>query len=73
MVPINIPSFHGVFIRAPSIAEVGKNVEVISKFNEKIIAVKQENIFATAFHPELTKDISLHKFFVNVVKQSQHK
>ena len=64
---IRIPKFHGVFIRAPSITETGKNVEVISKFNEKIIAVKQGKILGTSFHPELTSDLSLHKYFVNLV------
>lgn len=64
---IGIPTFHGVFIRAPSITETGKNVEVISKFNEKIVAVKQGKILATSFHPELTNDLSLHKYFVNLV------
>jgi len=64
---IGIPTFHGVFIRAPSITETGKNVEVISKFNEKIIAVKQGKILGTSFHPELTSDLSLHKYFVNLV------
>ena len=64
---IEIPKFHGVFIRAPSITETGKNVEVISKFNEKIIAVKQGKILGTSFHPELTSDLSLHKYFVNLV------
>src|SRR3970040_2677715 len=42
--PINIPKFNGVFIRAPSITEIGNDVELISKFNEKIVAVKQGNI-----------------------------
>jgi len=65
---IGIPKFQGIFIRAPSIIETGKNVEVLSKFNEKIIAVKQGNIIGTSFHPELTGDISLHKYFVNVIK-----
>lgn len=69
---VNIPKFNGVFIRAPSIAEVGDNVEVISKFNEKIVAVKQGNIIATAFHPELTTDTSLHKFFVKIIQQKQN-
>ncbi len=67
--PVNISSFHGVFIRAPSISEVGHNVEILSKFNEKIVAVKQGNILATAFHPELTTDNSLHKFFVKIIQQ----
>jgi len=69
---LNIPKFEGIFIRAPSISETGSDVEVISKFNEKIVAVKQQNILATAFHPELTTDSSLHKYFVNMIKQSKH-
>lgn len=39
---INIPKFNGVFIRAPSVSEIGPGVEVLSKFNEKIVAVKKE-------------------------------
>ena len=65
---IGISKFQGVFIRAPSILEAGKDVEVLSKFNEKIVAVKQGNIIGTSFHPELTGDISLHKYFVNLIK-----
>jgi len=71
MEKIGIPKFQGVFIRAPSIVETGKNVEVISKFNEKIIAVKQGKILGTSFHPELTSDLSLHKYFINLVKENQ--
>lgn len=71
--PLNISSFHGVFIRAPSISDVGSDVEVLSKFNEKIVAVKQGNIIATSFHPELTTDISLHKYFVKIIQQSFEK
>lgn len=68
MEKIGISKFQGVFIRAPSIIETGKDVEILSKFNEKIIAVKQGNILGTSFHPELTGDISLHKYFVELVK-----
>ena len=67
MTSIDIPKFNGVFIRAPSISDVGSDIEVISKFNERIVAVKKGNVIATAFHPELTTDISLHKYFVNLV------
>ena len=63
---IGIPSFNGVFIRAPAISDVGSDVEVLSKFNEKIVAIKKNNIIGVAFHPELTNDISLHKYFVNL-------
>jgi len=69
---INIPKFHGVFIRAPSVSEVSSDVEILSKFNEKIVAIKKGNIIGTAFHPELTTDISLHKYFVNLVKESKN-
>jgi 5'-phosphate synthase pdxT subunit len=69
MEKIGIPKFQGVFIRAPSIIETGRNVEIISKFNEKIVAVKQGKILGTSFHPELTDDLSLHKYFVNLIKE----
>jgi 5'-phosphate synthase pdxT subunit len=66
--PIGIPKSRGVFIRAPSIEDMGKGVQVVTKFNEKIVAVKQGNILATSFHPELTTDISWHKYFVSLIK-----
>lgn len=66
---IGIPNFQGVFIRAPSIIEVGKDVEVLAKFNENIIAVKQGNIVGTSFHPELTGNLDLHKYFVDLVRK----
>ncbi|MCE9618178.1 MAG: pyridoxal 5'-phosphate synthase glutaminase subunit PdxT [Nitrosarchaeum sp.] len=69
---INIPKFNGVFIRAPSVSDVGSGVEVLAKFNEKIVAVKKGNIIGVAFHPELTKDVSLHKYFVNLIKKSKN-
>ena len=69
---INIPQFRGVFIRSPSVSEVGSDVEVLSKFNEKIVAIKKGNIIGTSFHPELTSDVSLHKYFVNLVKNSKN-
>lgn len=65
---VNIPTFNGVFIRAPAVTDVGSDVEVLSKINEKIIAVKKGNVIGTSFHPELTTDISLHTYFVNLVK-----
>jgi len=69
---IDIPKFNGIFIRAPSISDVGSDIEVLSKFNERIVAVKKDNIIATSFHPELTEDISLHKYFINLVNASKN-
>jgi len=71
MTSIGIPKFNGVFIRAPTVSDVGSDVEVLSKFNGRIVAVKKGNVIATAFHPELTEDISLHKYFVNLVNTSK--
>ncbi len=68
---IQIPKFNGVFIRAPAVLEIGEGVEIISKLDEKIIAVKKDNILATSFHPELTSDCSMHKYFVNMIKISK--
>ena len=69
---IGIPKFNGIFIRAPSVSDVGSDIEILSKFNEQIIAVKKGNVIGIAFHPELTTDISLHKYFVNLVNSSKN-
>jgi 5'-phosphate synthase pdxT subunit len=57
--------FNAVFIRAPSITEVGKDVEVLSKYNDVIIAAREKNMLALAFHPELTDDPRIHHYFLS--------
>ena len=69
---IDIPKFNGVFIRAPSVSDVGSDVEVLSKFNDRIVAVKKGNVIGTSFHPELTEDTALHKYFLNLVNTSRN-
>jgi len=69
---IDIPKFNGVFIRAPSVSDVGSDIEILSKFNDRIVAIKKGNVIGTAFHPELTEDISLHKYFINLVNTSKN-
>ncbi len=59
-------AFKGVFIRAPAVSEVGKDVEVIAKLNNKVVAVKQKNIIGTAFHPELSGDSRMHRHLVKM-------
>ncbi|WP_299290291.1 pyridoxal 5'-phosphate synthase glutaminase subunit PdxT [Nitrosopumilus sp.] len=71
MESIDIPNFNGIFIRAPSVSDVGSDVEVLSKFNGRIVAIKKDNVIGTAFHPELTEDTSLHKYFLNLVNSSK--
>ncbi len=56
-----------VFIRAPWVERVGVNVQVLATLNNRIIAVRQQNMLATSFHPELTQDLSFHRYFVKMV------
>lgn len=57
-----------VFIRAPRILEVGAGVEVLAARDGKPTLVRQGNLMAATFHPELTKDRRVHKAFVDLVK-----
>jgi len=66
-------AFKGVFIRAPAVSEVGKDVEVIAKLNNKVVAVKQKNIIGTSFHPELSGDSRIHRHLVKMAIDFKHK
>lgn len=60
--------FHAVFIRAPLIERVGKGVETLAQLEDgKAVAVRQGNLLATAFHPELTDDERFHRYFLSLV------
>jgi 5'-phosphate synthase pdxT subunit len=56
----------GVFIRAPIVTEVGAEVEVLSRFDDQIVAVRSGGVLGTSFHPELTPDTRLHGWFVSL-------
>ena len=56
--------FRGIFIRSPIINNVGESVNILTKLNDKIVAVKQNNIIGTSFHPELSADSRLHELFI---------
>ncbi|MDF2501144.1 MAG: pdxT [Anaerosporomusa subterranea] len=60
-----------VFIRAPYVESVGPDVKILAKIDDKIVAVEQDNILATAFHPELTSDLTFHKYFAEKVRKAQ--
>lgn len=62
--------FRGVFIRSPVVKQVGPKVEPLSRFNEKIVAVRQGNILGTSFHPELSGDTRFHEYFIQLVSKS---
>lgn len=57
-----------VFIRAPYISKAGKDVHIIHKIENKIVAARQNNILVTSFHPELTDDLSFHRYFIKMIK-----
>ena len=54
-----------VFIRAPVIISVGPNVKVLAEVDGQAVAVRQNNILATSFHPELTPDTRMHSYFLS--------
>ena len=59
---------HGVFIRAPMVTDVGGRAEVLARDPDgRPVAVRQGNVIATAFHPELTGDRRLHRLLVEMV------
>jgi pyridoxal 5'-phosphate synthase pdxT subunit len=53
-----------VFIRAPKIDAIGKNVEVLSTWDVSVTACVEKNMLVTAFHPEVTADLTVHRYFV---------
>jgi pyridoxal 5'-phosphate synthase pdxT subunit len=67
--------FHAVFIRAPWVESVGAEVSALGRVTSgaaagRIVAVRQGNLLATAFHPELTGDLRVHRYFVAMVRQA---
>jgi 5'-phosphate synthase pdxT subunit len=59
---------HAVFIRAPWVEDMGDAVEVLAEVDGHPVAVRQGNILAVAFHPELGSDLTLHEWLVDRVK-----
>jgi len=60
--------YRAVFIRAPAIAQVGNGVEVLARVGEAVVAARQKNLLALAFHPELTKDPRIHQIFLKMLE-----
>lgn len=59
--------FHAVFIRAPYLESVEPPAEALATFMDKIVMARQGNLLATAFHPELTADLRLHRYFLDMI------
>ena len=60
-----------VFIRAPRIIEIGKNVKVLASYKNDIVCIKQDHIIAATFHPELTDNHQMHRYFISMVHTQQ--
>lgn len=60
-----------VFIRAPYVEKVSDKVEVLHKVDGEIIACREKNMLATAFHPELTNNTAFHQYFINMVQEAK--
>ena len=63
--------YHAVFIRGPVVEEVGEGVEVLARIDApepNIVAVRQNRLLATAFHPEVTGDLRFHEYFLGMVR-----
>jgi len=64
------PPFRAVFIRAPHVTSVGDEVQVLSEYDGRVVAVRQGNLLATSFHPELTNDPRIHEYFAEMCKRA---
>ena len=62
-----------VFIRAPVIDRVGPGVEVLAEYDGKPVLARKANVMAATFHPELTQDTSVHRYFLKLVETSARK
>lgn len=76
---LNVPAigpepYHAVFIRGPIVEEVGEGVEVLARIDApepNIVAVRQNRLLATAFHPEMTGDLRFHEYFLGMVRDAR--
>ncbi len=62
-----IGSIPMVFIRAPYIESIGEKTEILALVDNNIVAARQANMLVTSFHPELTEDLSVHKYFLDSI------
>jgi len=63
--------FEAVFIRAPHIVQAGENVEVLAKYDGRIVAAREGQYLGCSFHPELTDDDRITAYFINMIKEAK--
>jgi len=62
-------SLRAVFIRAPYLQDVAPNVGILAEYDGKIVFARQGNLLASSFHPELTQDQRVHKYFLDMIEE----
>ena len=66
------PPFRAVFIRAPVVIRTGASIKVLASLEDgRPVAVRQDRMLATAFHPELTGDSRVHELFVRIIESAE--
>ena len=66
----NMENIKMTFIRAPYVKQVFNNAKVLSIIDNHIVAVRQGNQLAISFHPELTDEIRIHQYFINMIEEN---
>lgn len=66
----SIGPFHVVFIRAPQIERVGPKVEILAEHNGVPVIAREKNILVSSFHPELTGNTGIHRYFLNMIEEA---
>lgn len=64
--------FRGIFIRAPVIDSIHNGCKILAEFDNKPVMVEQGNLLASTFHPELTNDLRIHKYFIGMIDRSRN-
>ena len=59
-------AFHAVFIRAPRVERIGDDVEVLARYDDEAVLCRQGPVLVAAFHPELSPDRRLHRYFCSL-------
>jgi 5'-phosphate synthase pdxT subunit len=67
-----VEPLRGVFIRAPRVADVGPEVEVLADHEGEPVLLRQGRFLVASFHPELTDDTRVHELFLELVREGQH-
>jgi 5'-phosphate synthase pdxT subunit len=63
--------YPAVFIRAPHVTKIGDGVDVLARYGDRIVAAREKNFLALSFHPELTDDPRIHKYFLSMVEEAK--